>query len=359
MRASVTKKRILCTIGGVLGAVLLVVVAYVLYVVLRYYRVEDNVPLPVAGEAQAAVPVGEELSLLTYNIGFGAYGPDYSFFMDGGEHSRALSEQAVLTNTDGALGVIRAESPSFVLLQEVDVDGTRSYHIDQSARLADGLGGYDRLFAQNYDSPYLFYPFNKPIGANKSGLMTFSQYNITAAHRRRLPVETSFYKFLDLDRAYAVSVIPTENGKDLVLYNVHLSAYTSDGVIADEQLEMLCEDMLAQYRRGNYVVAAGDFNKDLLGDSSRYFERAQGDFTWAKPLDSTRLPSSITVHTGKNAPTCRNADAAYRGDGTDFVLSVDGALVSDNVTVLSSETVDTDFSYSDHDPVRVRFQLKE
>ncbi len=352
-------KTLLKTAGLLLAAIVLLAVGYLLYVVLSYSRIDDNQPLDIAGTAQTAVPVGEPLSLVTYNIGFGAYSADYSFFMDGGDQARAFSREAVIANTQGALGAVKKEVPAFVLLQEVDVDGTRSYHVDQTALLAEGLPAYHRVFAENYNSPYFLYPFHQPIGANRSGLMTFSQYAITDAVRRSLPVEQSLHKYLDLDRAYTVSHIPTANGKTLALYNVHLSAYTSDGSIADEQLDLLSQDMAAEYQKGNYVIAAGDFNKDLLGDSSQYFRRTEGDFTWAKPFDTTRLPAEVTHHTGSNAPTCRNADAAYRGDGTDFVLSVDGVLTSDNVQVISCQTVDTAFAYSDHNPVKAVFCLSE
>ena len=63
-----------------------------------------------------------------------------------------------------------------------------------------------------------------------------------------------------------------ENGKELVLYNVHLSAYTSDGKIAEEQLRMLIEDMQEEYNKGNDIVCGGDFNKDLSGDAEEYFQ---------------------------------------------------------------------------------------
>ncbi len=353
-----TRKTVLISLLALVGALLLTVAGYLLYVVCSYYRVEDKLPLQVQGSAAQAAPVGQALTLVTYNIGFGAYSDDYSFFMDGGEHSRAFSEAAVLENTNGALEAIQAQSPDFVLLQEVDVDGTRSYHVDQSAIFLEALEGFEAVFAQNYDSPYFLYPFHCPIGANKSGLLTFSAYHIAASQRRSLPIEQSFYKYLDLDRAYSVSEIPTENGKSLILYNVHLSAYTSDGTISDEQLKMLSQDMQAQYDLGNYIVVAGDFNKDLLGNSGDYFRRPEGDeFNWAKPLDTSLLPAGIRCYTGENAPTCRNADAPYKGDGTDFVLSVDGFLVSDNVQVLVSETVDLGFAYSDHNPVKLQFIL--
>ena len=86
------------------------------------------------------------------------------------------------------------------------------------------------MFAQNYDSPYLFYPLIQPHGANQSGIVTLSRHPIASAARRELPVESGFMKLLDLDRCYSVSRIPTA----LVLYNLHLSAYTSDGAIATE-----------------------------------------------------------------------------------------------------------------------------
>ncbi len=352
-----TKKIILRTVCITLATVLVSALSYLLYVVCSWSRIEDNQPLEIAGNATAPAPIGEVLTLTTYNIGFGAYSPNYSFFMDGGEHSRALSEEAVISNTLGALQAVQAYNPSFALFQEVDVDGTRSYHVNQTAMLADGLPLYDRVYAQNYDSPYFLYPFLEPIGANRSGLMTFSAYDITSSVRRSLPIEDSLYKYVDLDRAYSVSMIPTENGRYLALYNVHLSAYTSDGSIADEQMRMLAADMSAQYRQGNYVIAAGDFNKDLLGNSGNYFPRTEGEFTWAKPFDTTLLPEGMTIHTGSNAPTCRNADSPYRADGTDFVLSVDGMITSPNVKVLACNTVDLGFAYSDHNPVSLSFIL--
>lgn len=354
-----SKKKLLLGILIPIAVLLLTVISYLLYVVCTYSRVEDKLSLAVLGESSLAAPVGEELSLVTYNIGFGAYSDDYSFFMDGGEYSRAFSKAAVLENTRGALDTALSASPDFVLLQEVDKNGTRSYHVDQTALAREALSSFDGVYAQNYDSAYLFYPFSSPIGANESGLMTFSRFGIKSALRRSLPIEQSLYKFLDLDRAYTLSRIPTENGKTLVLYNVHLSAYTSDGSIADEQLSMLSADMAAEYALGNYVLAAGDFNKDLLGDSGQYFERTEGEFTWAKPIDLSLLPDGFSCLSGQNRPTCRNADSPFRGDGTDFVLSVDGMLISPNIELISCETLDAGFRYSDHNPVVLVFSLAE
>ena len=164
-------------------------------------------------------------------------------------------------------------------------------------------------------------------------------------------------KLVDLDRCYSVSRVPAENGKELVLYTVHLSAYTSDGTIATEQLKMLISDMRSEYEKGNYVVCGGDFNKDLLGDSSVYFGISGEDYTWAQAFPSTLLEGTgLSLVAPFNAPSCRNADAPFHEN--QFVLTVDGFIVSDNVTVVEYETVDLDFEYSDHDPVSMTFILE-
>ena len=341
-----------------MATIILVVLSYLLYVVLSYHRVGDNLTLEIEGDAENIASVNTEISLLTYNIGFGAYSADYSFFMDGGEHSRALSKEAVLDNINGVMDVIASENCDLILLQEVDTDGTRSYHVNQKNLISEKYPRFDQVFAENYDSPYFLYPIHEPIGANKSGILTLSRFNIESSIRISLPVENSLSKYFDLDRAYSVSFIKTDNGKKLVIYNVHLSAYTSDGTIADDQLKMLSEDMQAQYEKGNYIIVAGDFNKDLLGDSSKYFKRSDGEYNWAAALNNNLLPQGIKSYSGTNAPSCRNAEAPFKGDGTDFVLSVDGALVSENIEVISCETVDTSFAYSDHNPVKLKVVLK-
>ena len=130
-----------------------------------------------------------------------------------------------------------------------------------------------------------------------------SKFNIESGLRHSLPIENGFMKFVDLDRCYSVSRITVENGKELVLYTLHLSAYTSDGTIATDQLKMLISDMQAEYEKGNYCIAGGDFNKDLLGDSGKIFGIDGTNYTWAHPVDSKLFdgtnPDKRCCYTGK------------------------------------------------------------
>lgn len=54
-------------------------------------------------------------------------------------------------------------------------------------------------------------------------------------------------------------------------------------------------------------------------------------------------------------PTCRGADIVYT-KGVNYTTVVDGFLVTDNVRA-AAENVDTDFAYSDHNPVKLQFEL--
>lgn len=343
---------------GVLAALLAAALAYGAYALLTYYRLEDRLPLDVVNGQTAAVEPGGTYTLVSYNLGFGAYSPDFSFFMDGGRESRARSAAAVRENVGGALNTVRSLAPDFVLLQETDVDADRSHHVDQVSLAREALPDYGSVFAQNFDSPYLLWPLWEPHGASRSGLVTLSRYRVDSALRRSLPVETGLTKFLDLDRCYSVARVPVSDGRTLCLYHAHLSAYTSDGAVATRQLEQLLADMAAEYRAGNYVVCGGDFNKDLLGDSAQVFGVPGARQTWAQPFPEDLLPPGIALHAPaeEGAPSCRNADAPY-APGTSFVLTVDGFLASENVAVSTAEVVDTGFAWSDHNPVRLRFSL--
>ena len=191
--------------------------------------------------------------------------------------------------------------------------------------------------------------------------MMFSALPITAANRVELPVETGMMKIVDLDRCYSKNRIDLGNGRELVLYNFHLSAYTSDGKIATDQLKMILEDIKAEYDKGCYCIAGGDFNKDILGDSSEYFGKSDIEYTWAQPIpegmfDGYPVTLVAPLDLVNPVPSCRNADGPYH-EGQ-YQLTIDGFLVTDNIEVISSSVIDTQFAYSDHNPVEMTFILK-
>lgn len=361
------KGRILKITGIILAFVLIIIIGYVACVFLTYQRIDDNQKLEISSKGEVnkqELALDTEYSVLTYNIGFGAYSSDYSFFMDGGKYSRAYDRQAVLDNINGSIEVVKKQNADFILLQEVDLKATRSYGVDENEMILDTFDNVSSAFAVNYDSAYLMYPILEPHGKSKSGISTISKYSLIDSVRRSLPIDTSVYKLMDLDRCYTKSRIKVEDGKYLCLYNVHLSAYTKDASIVVNQIKMLSEDMKSDYEAGNYIICGGDFNQDLLGDSPTIFGTPVLEENWANPFSSNLLPSGITIAydqltdemKSQLTPSCRNADEPYSKETT-FVTMVDGFIISDNVKLNSIETIDNDFLYSDHNPVMMKFQL--
>lgn len=349
---------LVCVVGG-----------YVIYMQSQYYRIEDNLPVETENNQEEILQAEKSYSIMTYNIGFGAYSPEYTFFMDTGimedgtetqgTYGKGISKEDVEKNTQGSIERIEEAGTDFVFLQEVDVKADRSYHINQRDLITKSPAGYGNAFANNFHSAYLFYPFHDPHGAVEAGMLTLSRYHIDENIRRQFPVDNSFItKFTDLDRCFMISRLPVDNGKELVLINVHLSAYDKGGVIRASQLELLNQVLKEERDKGNYVIAGGDFNHDIAGTIDT-FPSAQQVPGWVFELDDSSLTEGYRFAKAENAgevPTCRGADIPYE-EGVTYTVVVDGFIVSDN---LKTETmnVDGDFLYSDHNPVVMNFEFK-
>jgi endonuclease/exonuclease/phosphatase family metal-dependent hydrolase len=365
-----TVKRILKVVAILVGILVLVVVGYLLYVILSYHRIEDNQEIAQdvalsSAETPTQVESGEALKIVTMNMGFGAYTQDFDFFMDGGTQSWAKSKESAAASITGAIEALQEYKPDFLMLQELDVDSTRAHNLDEYELARSLLTQYNSAFAVNYDSAFLFWPLYQPHGKSKAGIALFSDYTIQDTLRRSLPVSQGFSKFLDLDRCYTINRIAVDNGKELVLINVHLSAYGADETITEGQLEMLFGDMTAEYEKGNYVIVGGDFNHDMIGISNEYFgNQVTESESWAKPFDFDELPEGFIIGADqmvnvlkKNlVATCRDTGRSYDGTNDRWVL--DTFIYSDNVNMVEYETIDFDFMYSDHNPVYMEFELK-
>ena len=100
-------KKILKYLGIIVLIVLVLLLAYIIYLFASYHRIPDNQPLQVE-QTKESISSGDtlttekEYSALTYNIGFGAYTPDFSFFMDGGKSSWAKSKESVKKTVQSA-----------------------------------------------------------------------------------------------------------------------------------------------------------------------------------------------------------------------------------------------------------------
>lgn len=354
-------KSILKSIGIVLGVCVLLVVGYVVIFFATYKRIPDMQTLEIEKVSEMQAKVGETYSIVSYNVGFGAYLPDFSFFMDGGESSIAKSKDSVVYAIEGVAKAVGDLEPDFISFQEVDIDGTRSHHVNQLEILKNSFPSFDNTHAVNFDSAFMAYPILEPHGKNKACLATFSKFSIESALRRSLPISTTFTKVLDLDRCYSISRIPVEGGKYLCLINIHMSAYSDDPNIREGQIKMFADDMAKEYAAGNYVICAGDFNHDLKNRN----EEEEPAFSWAYPFPRKLLPEGFSFAIDKLPEeqaqalwdSARNADMEYI-PGKSMTITLDGFIFSDNIEMVSYTNVNLGYAYSDHDPIYMEFILK-
>lgn len=369
---------------GVILVPILAVGSYVGYVAGSYSRIEDNKVLEINHNSNKnEISLSETLSITSYNIGFGAYSNDFTFFMDSGYdefgnevtgHSgKARSKEEVLRNTNGIIEDSYFLDSDFYLFQEVDIESNRNYKVNQKDMINDYFKDYDNVFAINYNSAYLLYPLYDPIGKSLSGLNTLSKYKINESIRKSYTISNSFDKFFDLDRCFEVNRISIkDSSKEFVLINNHMSAYDESGYIRNTQLNELNSFIKNEYDKGNYVIVGGDFNHDLL----KYNPNAKGKYSneelpfssrhnqktpdWVSNMfdsnGASKIDSNFKVYGAENNPTCRNANEVYR-EGVSFVTTVDGFIVSNNILVEEVIAYDNSFSYSDHQPTKLTFKL--
>ena len=384
------KKKLKIVILSIVAVLLIIVLgagSYVGYILLSYHRIGD-ISLDITSKSDLnSVTTDTVYKASTYNIGFGAYSQDFTFFLDTGYdengketcgyNSKAKSKEEVYFNINGSMEVIKSLNLDFILLQEVDIDSTRSHHVDQNELFANNLQEFDNVLAINFDSAYLPYPLYDMHGASYAGLSTFSRYKIQEAKRIEYTVSDDLSKLFDLDRCFSVSTINVDNNKQLYVVNSHMSAYDKGGVIRETQIKELNEFLNLCKEKGHYVLVGGDFNHDLLtynpdydySKTNRVFNNTLKDPDWvASYFDEngkSPLVEGYKVVASDNVPTCRNNDITWNPDKT-YTCAVDGFIVSSNIEVVNHYNVETKkgnlgfdgFAYSDHQPAYIEFKLK-
>lgn len=121
----------------VLAVLLAAVVLLFAWLTITEYRPDPVTELDVvSSEEGSLIPSDRELSIMSWNIGYAGLGEDSDFFMDGGTGVQSADKEQVLEYLGGVEDVLDDMWPDLIMLQEVDVDSTRTYHIDESAMLA-------------------------------------------------------------------------------------------------------------------------------------------------------------------------------------------------------------------------------
>jgi endonuclease/exonuclease/phosphatase family metal-dependent hydrolase len=357
-------KKLLKRIGIVLAILILLFLIFLIVLTVTEFKPEDreNIDISASEEVSAdAFNTQDSYKLISWNIGYCGLSNTADFFMDGGSYVRENTEDQVYDNLSAVSLFLSKENPDFIFLQEVDKNSMRSYGVDETAYLSASFENMDTAFATNYKCLFVPYPL-PPIGYIHSGIMTFSSVGITNAERIQLPCPFSWpVRLANLKRCLMVSRVPVEGSdKELVLVNLHLEAY-DDGEGKAAQTQMLKEILETETAKGNYVIAAGDFNQAFSNTDTSAYPLIDESYWQAGEIDVSDFDSSWQFLMDSSSPSCRSLDQAYRGaDQDNFQYYViDGFIVSSNVKVEEMKTVNLEFEHSDHNPIELQFTLKE
>lgn len=339
----------------IIGIPLLYVVFCIIYAKITYY----NPPTEIIISENKNAPIldSSDFSFMTWNIGYAGLGEKSDFFYDGGKMMRP-EEIEVKKNMDGILNTLSNQKNDFILLQEVDSFSKRSYFTPELELLTIKLKAlYHSYFSLNYKVNYIPMPWLEPMGKVNSGLLTLSKYETKKVVRHQLPGEFGFPKQLFfLRRCLLVSYYNLSNGKELVIVNIHNSAYDDNGKLKSKEMTYLKSILEKEFKVGNYVLCGGDWNQ--CPPDFKYNSLAkgkQGDYLQTN-IDSLFLPNWNWTYDPSIASNRKN-DKAYSKEST-FTTIIDFYLTSPNIEIKECKGIDQEFKYSDHQPVTINIKLK-
>lgn len=352
-------KKLLKVILIILGVILLCAAALILWLSVTEFNPGDvtDVKIEANSEVGGLKPfLDEEFSVISWNIGYAGLGKDSDFFMDGGSNVSSADQDTVSASLLGIYKTLYsdADPATIFMLQEVDKNSSRTYGKDET----EILGINNSTYALNYSCRFVPYPV-PPIGRVNSGLLTTTVYDIDSAERISLPCPFDWpVSTANLKRCLLVSYLPI-SGTDskLVIVNLHLEAY-DDGEGKIAQTKQLREFIRSEYEKGNYVIAGGDFNQIFPNGLEKYPNTHKENWEPGTITDDI-MPEGWTLAYDLETPTCRLLNQPYDPSDTENTqyYVIDGFILSPNVELVSVNTLDEGFTYSDHNPAKLQVKL--
>jgi endonuclease/exonuclease/phosphatase family metal-dependent hydrolase len=336
---------------------LLFALGFMIYITSTEFSPVAKSNVQITGSGKPIDPSRREFSFFSWNIGYAGLGREMDFFYDGGKLTRPPKEKCI-QYFEGIKSVLKANiSSDFILLQEVDVYSKRAWYQDEYIETSSMFPDHFHGFTPNYDCRFVPSPLSDPMGRVKAGLATFSSMRPDVAtvqyYKSDFPWPT---RLVMLKRCYLLYRFRLDNGKDLVVVNLHNSAYDSTGILREKELIVLDSVFNSENNRGNYVIMGGDWNSNPRGFNVKMI--CQGDLVTAiePPIPETFLPGISFVYDSLN-PSNRFTDIAYL-KGLTRTTIIDFFVVSPNVEVSNVATIPTRFAFSDHEPLVMNVRLK-
>ena len=289
--------------------------------------------------------VKDSLSVMTYNIGFGAG--------LGGLLGVTYKKDFVQANLDKMAETILKYNPDILCMQEIDVRSRRSFAINQVEFFAKKCGYPYVAVSYTWNRYYIPFPFTldvrKHFGKVLAAQATFSKYPIKSNITLALPQVESrpwWYRFFYLN--HVTQVVEVEVGdKSVDIVNIHFEAFDKasrkkQAYYLIAELEEVCHDCP--------LIIAGDFNAVAFKEGPLFFnDEPTVDYGSDHTLSLfTVLPfiDEVSFETPETFP------ANHPTRTLDYIFYAPKFM-----DVVESKRCDDAFTASDHLPIYTRFKL--
>ena len=342
----------------VAAAVVLTVLLAIVLVWSTTFHPRDGQAEPIFCDANTPIlQSGQTLKVLSYNVQFMA-GKGYLFFFelpnDAGPDERP-SPADVAHTTDEMARIIKEEDPDIVLLQEVDDGAKRTGYMDQLHALLSRLPSAYRCHTSTFYWKARFVPHRRIMGAVGMKLSTISKYRIAASIRHSLaPVpRNALVRQFHPKRAILETRLPVNNGRDLVVLNLHLEAFPEDSDVMQKQVMQLDTVLTGLCEENHRFVAGGDFN--LLPPGQRIRLSPDKATAYRQDTEMALFYAKYQV-----IPSLTNVDGPMHSDWFTHFPNGPGAAGPDRTIdyfVLSSQSRVLDAHVRQHDTLRISDHL--
>lgn len=291
---------------------------------------------------------GDEISVLTWNLGYGGLGAESDFSADGGKSLLPPSREIVDKNVSGITAELKASAQDVIILQETARPSLLTRGADIVSAVSAALSGRDNAFSADFSVRFLP-KFLQP----RHGL--YSSVNASTERELvQLPLEPGYIMGLSR-RLYHMHIIrtPFSSGAWTII-NVHLSAFDEGANVREAQLRAVLDYAQAEYEKGRHVIIGGDWNLEFVRPE-RPTTTMEKFLFWVHPFPYAELKEGWRAAVDPATPSVRTNERPYKR-GENFTTVIDGFVISPNVEALSVETRDLDFQVSDHHPVAARFR---
>ena len=290
-------------------------------------------------------PASDALKIVTWNVGYAGMGAEADFVMDLGQQTRPTDAALVDRNLAAIQKQVSALDADVMFFQEAARPSYSTHGRDVLEGLQQALPDHGWMYAPEVATRLVPPPLRASVGN-----AIFARVAAEGAEYRALPLEPTF-EYGAFRKGYKMHILRLSGPQRWVLINIHLSTFDSaEDDVRSAQVAALMRFAQTEYQAGARVVIGGDWNLKLTPTEFPHQTEDKFQF-WIRDFPDAKTPEGWRWAADPATPTVRTAHKPYV-PGENYVLTVDGFLVSPNVRVERVEALDLGFQHSDHHPVR-------